>query len=126
MNNVRILRISGAVAAAPEGYDFQNGLGTTAETYGRTTAVNDELVVCIYCVATNAGETITPNSQTDLGTLGNSTTKVCVAYTSQPTAGATGNKTATLSGLLTWLGLASTIPPALALGYKNMALLRVG
>ena len=102
---------SGA-ASAPEAVTENTGSGTTATALSITTAQANEYLLGAYAIATNVGETITPNeSQTSLGDLGTGATLgLEVGYVAQAAAGASGNKTATISGSVQWGAMLVAIP----------------
>lgn len=113
-NNVWITCWEGA-AAAPEEMLGNSGVGTTATALSVTTDVADEAILCAFAIGANVGETITPDSITDIGTIGGVACLLDAAHTSQASAGATGNKTATISGIGTaWGAILIAIPPAAA------------
>lgn len=108
---VRINCWSGA-ATAPEAITTNSGTGTTATALSITTAAANEYLSAAFGVTLNTGETITPQVITDQGSIGGTAAELSAGYVLQAGAGASGNKTATLSGSLFWYALLVAIPEA--------------
>lgn len=127
VSNVWILCLSGA-ATGVERSSKNTGSGTTATATGVTTDQADEFLAAAFAVGANTGETITPNSLTDVGTIGGMSNELDVAYVTQAVAGASGNKTATLSGSLSWAAMLVAVRALAATGpaVGTMGLMGVG
>lgn len=111
-SHVWMVSIVGA-ASAPESNTKATGTGTTATVGSITTLTANEYIFGAFGIATNIGETITPNGfNSSPGTLNATECKLNLAEVSQASIGATGAKTATISGSMLWLALLVAVPGA--------------